>query len=68
MVVIGLMLGRTLRLGTQVNQVATTALLVYSLGRGYGLERVWDTLIGAAVGITANALVAPPTFSRVAPE
>ena len=65
-VIIGLMIGRTLRLGTQVNQVATTALLVYSLGRGYGLERVWDTLIGAAVGITANVLIAPPTFSRVA--
>jgi uncharacterized membrane protein YgaE (UPF0421/DUF939 family) len=66
LVIIALMIGRTLRLGTQVNQVATTALLVYSLGKGYGFERVWDTLIGAAVGFAANALIAPPTFSRTA--
>ena len=58
LVVIALIIGRTLKLGTQVNQVATTALLVYSLGKGYGFERIWDTLIGAAVGMVANALIA----------
>ncbi|OLE19963.1 MAG: hypothetical protein AUG49_26485 [Catenulispora sp. 13_1_20CM_3_70_7] len=63
LVIIALMIGRTLRLGTQVNQVATTSLLVYSLGRGYGVERIWDTLVGAAVGVVANTLVAPPTYS-----
>lgn len=66
MVVIALMVGRALRLGTQVNQVGTTALLVYSLGKGYGFERIYDTLIGAAVGMAANALIAPPTFARTA--
>ncbi|MFD0630556.1 aromatic acid exporter family protein [Catenulispora yoronensis] len=66
LVIIALIIGRTLRLGTQVNQVATTSLLVYSLGRGYGLERVWDTLLGAGVGIIANAAVAPPTYSSAA--
>jgi uncharacterized membrane protein YgaE (UPF0421/DUF939 family) len=65
-VVVGLMIGRTLQLGTQVNQVATTALLVYSLGRGYGFERVWDTLLGAAIGMLASTFIAPPTFSRTA--
>jgi uncharacterized membrane protein YgaE (UPF0421/DUF939 family) len=66
LVILALMIGRTLRLGTQVNQVATTSLLVYSLGRGYGFERVWDTLLGAGVGIIANAAVAPPTYSDTA--
>jgi len=66
LVIVALMIGRTLRLGTQVNQVATTSLLVYSLGRGYGVERIWDTLVGAAVGVVANALVAPPTYSDTA--
>jgi hypothetical protein len=66
LVIIGLVIGRALRLGTQVNQVATTGLLVYSLGKGYGFERIYDTLIGAAVGMAANTLVAPPTFARTA--
>jgi uncharacterized membrane protein YgaE (UPF0421/DUF939 family) len=66
LVIIALMIGRTLRLGTQVNQVATTSLLVYSLGRGYGMERIYDTLVGAAVGVVANALIAPPTYSDTA--
>ncbi|MEY9933467.1 uncharacterized membrane protein YgaE (UPF0421/DUF939 family) [Catenulispora sp. GP43] len=66
LVIVALMIGRTLRLGTQVNQVATTSLLVYSLGRGYGMERIYDTLVGAAVGVVANALIAPPTYSNTA--
>jgi uncharacterized membrane protein YgaE (UPF0421/DUF939 family) len=66
LVIIALMIGRTLRLGTQVNQVATTSLLVYSLGKGYGVERIWDTLLGAGVGVVANALIAPPTYSATA--
>ncbi|MEY9887490.1 uncharacterized membrane protein YgaE (UPF0421/DUF939 family) [Catenulispora sp. MAP12-49] len=66
LVIVALMIGRTLRLGTQVNQVATTSLLVYSLGRGYGMERIYDTLVGAAVGVVANALIAPPTYSDTA--
>ena len=66
LVIVALIIGRTLRLGTQVNQVATTSLLVYSLGRGYGVERIWDTLLGAGVGVVANALIAPPTYSDTA--
>lgn len=66
LVIVALMIGRTLRLGTQVNQVATTSLLVYSLGRGYGMERIYDTLVGAGVGVVANALIAPPTYSDTA--
>ncbi|HEX4790259.1 MAG TPA: aromatic acid exporter family protein [Actinospica sp.] len=65
-VVAGLVLGRTLRLGTQVNQVAVTALLVLSFGGNYGYTRVYDSIIGAAVGVAVNALIAPPAFSRTA--
>ena len=65
-VVLGLVLGRTLRLGTQVNQVAITGLLVLSFGSSYGFVRVLDSVIGAAVGVTVNAVIAPPAFSRTA--
>jgi uncharacterized membrane protein YgaE (UPF0421/DUF939 family) len=65
-VVTGLVLGRTLRLGTQVNQVAITGLLVLSFGSAYGIDRVYDSIIGAAVGVAINAVIAPPAFSRTA--
>jgi uncharacterized membrane protein YgaE (UPF0421/DUF939 family) len=65
-VVAGLVLGRTLRLGTQVNQVAVTALLVLSFGGSYGYTRVLDSIVGAAVGVAINAAIAPPAFSRTA--
>ena len=65
-VVAGLVLGRTLRLGTQVNQVAVTALLVLSFGNHYGYTRVYDSIVGAAVGVIVNFLIAPPAFVRTA--
>lgn len=66
-IVVGsLVLGRTLRLGPQVNQVATTGLFVFVLGHNYALERLYDTVIGAITGIAVNALVAPPNFTRTA--
>ena len=65
-VVAGLVLGRTLRLGTQVNQVAVTALLVLSFGNHYGYTRVYDSIIGAVVGVIVNLLIAPPAFVRTA--
>jgi hypothetical protein len=61
-----LLLGRLLRLGTQANQVAISGLLVLSLGTGYGADRVWDTLLGAAVGVIVNMLVVPPTYLEAA--
>jgi hypothetical protein len=63
LVILGaLLLGRLLRLGPQANQVAMSGLLVLSLGSGYGAARVWDTLLGAAVGVVVNMLIAPPTY------
>ncbi|HEV2639793.1 MAG TPA: aromatic acid exporter family protein [Actinocrinis sp.] len=65
-VVLSLMVGRTLRLGTQVNQVAITGLLVLALGSHYGKWRIVDSVIGAAIGVVVNMLVAPPSFTRTA--
>jgi uncharacterized membrane protein YgaE (UPF0421/DUF939 family) len=45
------------------NQVAISAMLVLALGGttpDYALDRVIETLIGAAIGIVVNALVVPP--------
>lgn len=65
-VVLGLVIGRTLQLGSQVNQVAVTGLLVLAFGNGYGEIRIADSVIGAAIGVATNMLIAPPAFSRTA--
>jgi uncharacterized membrane protein YgaE (UPF0421/DUF939 family) len=65
-VLTGLVIGRTLQLGTQVNQVAITGLLVLSFGNGYGEIRILDSVIGAAIGVATNTLIAPPAFARTA--
>ena len=65
-VVLSLMVGRTLRLGTQVNQVATTGLLVLAFGNHYGRWRIVDSVVGAAIGVIVNMVVAPPSFTRTA--
>lgn len=61
-----LVVGHLLRLGKQVNQVAISALLVLALGTGYGSVRIIDTLLGAAVGVLVNMLLAPPTHVQAA--
>src|SRR5918994_2138229 len=45
------------------NQVAISAMLVLALGSSspeYALDRVLETLIGAAIGIIVKALIVPP--------
>ncbi len=45
------------------NQVAISAMLVLTLGSSspqYALDRVIETLIGAAIGIIVNVLIVPP--------
>tara|TARA_R110002020_G_scaffold15132_5_gene53265 strand:+ start:551 stop:1594 length:1044 start_codon:yes stop_codon:yes gene_type:complete len=45
------------------NQVAISALLVLSLGAatpGYALDRVLETIIGAAIGFIVNVILVPP--------
>ncbi len=45
------------------NQVAISAMLVLALGASspeYSIDRIIETLIGAAIGIVVNALIVPP--------
>ncbi len=53
------------------NQVAISAMLVLALGASspeYALDRVLETLIGAAIGIIVNALIVPPVAVAPARE
>ncbi|MDF2576439.1 MAG: hypothetical protein K0S05_3351 [Agromyces sp.] len=53
------------------NQVAISAMLVLALGASspeYALDRVFETLIGAAIGIIVNALIVPPVAVAPARE
>ena len=43
-------------------QAAISALLAFSLGSGYGLTRILDTVVGALIGVAVNALIAPPSY------
>jgi uncharacterized membrane protein YgaE (UPF0421/DUF939 family) len=62
---VSLLAGRALRLGQQGSiQVPVSALLVLVLGAttgGYALDRVLDTMVGAATGILVNLVIVPPT-------
>ncbi|MGW8482385.1 FUSC family protein [Microbacterium sp. NPDC055903] len=47
------------------NQVAISAMLVLALGSstpGYAIDRILETLIGAAIGFVVNVLVVPPVL------
>jgi uncharacterized membrane protein YgaE (UPF0421/DUF939 family) len=67
---VSLLAGRALRLGQQGSiQVPVSALLVLVLGAttgGYALDRVLDTVVGAATGILVNLVVVPPTQVKAA--
>jgi uncharacterized membrane protein YgaE (UPF0421/DUF939 family) len=62
---VSLLAGRALRLGQQGSiQVPVSALLVLVLGAttgGYALDRILDTVVGAATGILVNLVIVPPT-------
>lgn len=63
-IVVSMGIGWLLRLTpTSTNQVAISALLMIALGGlqlGYGVERLFETAIGATVGVLVNALVVAP--------
>src|SRR5580698_3142545 len=67
---VSLLAGRALRLGQQGSiQVPVSALLVLVRGAttgGYALDRVLDTVVGAATGILVNLVVVPPTQVKAA--
>lgn len=68
LLLLALLVGRTFRLADQANQVAVSALLVIVIGDvsgGYAEVRVFETLLGAAVGVVVNLLVAPPIHVQI---
>jgi Aromatic acid exporter family member 1 len=65
-----LVAGKVLRLGPQLLEVPITAMLVLAVGgaQRYALGRVEETLLGAAVGIVVNLLIAPPLYIQPASD
>lgn len=64
-----LVVGRLLRLGSHLLEVPITAMIVLaSVGTAdrVALGRVYETLIGAAVGLAVNVVLAPPLYLQPA--
>jgi hypothetical protein len=63
-VAVSLVVGQVLRLGPHTVEVAISAMLVLAVGagaaEGAAAGRVYETLIGAALGLAVNFAVAPP--------
>ena len=63
-VAVSLVAGRMLRLGPHLPEVAISAMLVLAVGgvESAAMGRVVETLIGAAVGVLVNLIIAPPLY------
>ncbi|MFL6136623.1 MAG: FUSC family protein [Frankiaceae bacterium] len=63
-----LVVGKLLRLGDQLMEVPISAMLVLAVSdtRTVALGRVYETLLGAGVGVAVNALIAPPLYLQPA--
>ncbi|MEV6492571.1 aromatic acid exporter family protein [Actinoplanes sp. NPDC051633] len=63
-VAVSLVLGQVLRLGPHTLEVPISAMLVLAVGGAAASQaaagRVYETLIGAAIGIAVNFAIAPP--------
>lgn len=66
-VVAGFLTGKILRLiPAAAAQIPINGLFILSLGAGESVQRVYDTLIGAAVAVTVNFLIVPPNHVTAA--
>jgi uncharacterized membrane protein YgaE (UPF0421/DUF939 family) len=66
--VVGLLAGVVLRIGAVLNiQVALTGLLVFTSidPDTYGITRLWETLIGAAVTVVLSPFLLPPDAAKL---
>ncbi|MGH3319325.1 MAG: FUSC family protein [Streptosporangiaceae bacterium] len=65
-----LAIGRLLRLGPFLMETAISGMLVLAVANQQELAffRVYETLIGAGVGILVNGLLAPPVYVHAAAE
>ena len=69
-VAVSLVAGRLLRLGPHLPEVAISAMLVLAVGgaESAAAGRVIETLIGAAVGVLVNLVIAPPLYVQPASD
>jgi uncharacterized membrane protein YccC len=67
-VAVSLVIGLVLRLGPHMLEVPISAMLVLAVGgaENVAVGRVYETLIGAGVGVAVNLLIAPPLYVRPA--
>ena len=67
-VAVSLVLGRLLRLGSEIPEVPISAMLVLAVGGSDTAAegRVAETIIGAVVGVLVGAVVSPPLYLRPA--
>ena len=65
-----LVIGRMLRLGANLLEVPISAMIVLAVGGSekVALGRVYETLIGAAVGVAVNLAIAPPLYVQPAED
>jgi len=69
-VAISLVLGRLLLLGPQLLEMPISAMLVLAVGGDQDVadSRVYETLIGAAVGVLVDVMIAPPLYLQPAED
>ena len=67
-VMLSLVVGRALRLGPHLLEVPISAMLVLAVSNSEALaiNRVYETLIGSAVGVLVNLVIAPPLYVQPA--
>ena len=65
-----LVIGRLLHLGNHLLEVPISAMLVLAVGgaEGPALDRVYETLVGAAVGVGVNVVIAAPLYVQPASD
>ncbi|MGP3970168.1 FUSC family protein [Streptomyces sp. 6N223] len=70
LILCSLAMGHLVRAGEFVPEVAISAMLVLGVTQvtETALDRVWETLIGAAVGLLFNVVFVPPVWVRPASE
>lgn len=67
-VALSLVVGRAIRLGPHLLEVPISAMLVLAVtnAEDLAIERVYETLIGSAVGVLVNLVIAPPLYMQPA--
>ncbi len=69
-IVLALLLSWVFKLGPgSANQIPISAMLVLSLGAlqlDYAVDRILETIIGAAIGLAVNVLIVPPVLLQPA--